>query len=89
MATKLQRLDWYIAATLNIDPAAVTNAQRQRFGEGMYAVDEASWTALTQQEQLDAAISKTRQFLVNQIKAYEYQKAQAAVQAPADMEEQP
>lgn len=89
MATKVERLRWYIAATLNIDPAAVTNAQMARWGEGMYAVDAASWTALTQQEQLDAAVSKTRQFLVNQIKAYEYQKAQAAVQPPVDMEEQP
>jgi hypothetical protein len=48
MATKVERLRWFIAATVNIDPAAVTSDQMERFGEGLYAVDAEAWNALTQ-----------------------------------------
>lgn len=89
MATKLERLNWFIAATLNIDPSAVTGAQRERFGEGMYAVDAASWDALTNSEKLNVAVGKARQTFVSHIQQYETERDKAAVPPPAPLDEQP
>lgn len=89
MPTKLERLRWYIAATINIAPSAVTSAQMERFGEGMHAVSAASWAAKSNAEKLDIAVAKARHALVTLVTDYENERNRRAAPQAAAMPEEP